>query len=61
MKSKVGQELLNSVSKIGLVGLAFWDNGFKQLTLKDHPIRLPQDIKGKKIQDNVIKGIGSSI
>lgn len=48
MKSKVGQELLNSVSKIGLVGLAFWDNGFKQLTLKDHPIRLPQDIKGKK-------------
>ncbi|GAB6887459.1 TRAP transporter substrate-binding protein [Desulfothermus okinawensis JCM 13304] len=50
MKSKVGQELLNSVSKIGLVGLAFWDNGFKQLTLKDHPIRLPQDIKGKKFR-----------
>ncbi|WP_461834757.1 TRAP transporter substrate-binding protein [Desulfothermus sp.] len=50
MESDVGQELLRSVSRIGLVGLAYWDNGFKQLTLDDHPIRLPQDIKGKKFR-----------
>ncbi len=50
MESDVGQELLRDVSRIGLVGLAYWDNGFKQLTLDDHPIRLPKDIKGKKFR-----------
>lgn len=50
MNSDVGQELLNSVSKMGLVGLAYWDNGFKQMTLDDNPIRVPNDIKGKKFR-----------
>ncbi len=50
MDSDVGQELLQMVSRLGLVGLAYWDNGFKQLTLNDHPIRLPKDIKGKKFR-----------
>ncbi|WP_456324871.1 TRAP transporter substrate-binding protein [Desulfonauticus submarinus] len=50
MNSKVGKELLKGVSRMGLIGLAYWDNGFKQLTLDDNPIRLPKDIKGKKFR-----------
>jgi len=50
MDSDVGKELLQSVSRLGLVGLAYWDNGFKQLTLDDHEIRLPKDVKGKKFR-----------
>ncbi len=50
MDSDVGKQLLQAVSRMGLVGLAYWDNGFKQLTLRDHPIRLPKDVKGKKFR-----------
>ncbi|MBW4964433.1 TRAP transporter substrate-binding protein DctP, partial [Sulfitobacter sp. CW3] len=33
-----------------LLGLSYWDNGFKQLSLKKTPILEPKDVAGKKFR-----------
>lgn len=43
---RVGEMLLASISLKGYKGLAFWDNGFKQITNNVRPIVYPEDIKG---------------
>jgi C4-dicarboxylate-binding protein DctP len=50
MESDVGQELLRMVKEKGLLGLSYWDNGFKQLTLDSNPIHMPEDVAGKKFR-----------
>lgn len=42
----IGKELLNKLQSKGIVGLAYWDNGFKQ-TSANKPLRKPEDMKGK--------------
>lgn len=44
-----GDLLLNKLYDIGLVGIAFWENGFKQFTAS-HPIRRPEDFQGLRIR-----------
>ncbi|MFV0336452.1 MAG: DctP family TRAP transporter solute-binding subunit, partial [Tropicimonas sp.] len=46
----VGQELLDKLDAGGLKGLAFWDNGWRQMTNSVHPIHTPDDVKGLKIR-----------
>ncbi|MCC4289551.1 TRAP transporter substrate-binding protein [Vreelandella aquamarina] len=46
----VGQELLGGLTNVGLVGLAFWENGFRQLTNSKQVIRTPSDLEGMKIR-----------
>jgi C4-dicarboxylate-binding protein DctP len=45
----VGQKVLSVVGKKGLVGLAFWDNGFKDLSA-NKPLLMPQDADGLKFR-----------
>ncbi len=45
----VGQQLLNKLDAKGIHGLAFWDNGFKSFSANT-PIRMPADLKGKKLR-----------
>lgn len=45
----VGQALLKKLEPWGLVGLAYWDNGFKQLSANT-PLRTPADVKGLKMR-----------
>ena len=45
----IGQQLLGNLSSKGVIGLAFWDNGFKQLTA-NKPLRMPEDFKGQKLR-----------
>lgn len=45
----VGRRLLDKLDSKGIIGLAFWDNGFKQMTA-NKPLRLPEDFKGLKIR-----------
>ena len=33
----------------GITGLAFWDNGFKEMT-SNKPLRRPEDFRGLKIR-----------
>ncbi|WP_457561240.1 TRAP transporter substrate-binding protein [Caminibacter sp.] len=50
LDGEVGQKLLNLVNKKGYVALAYWDNGFKQLTDSKRPLIKPEDCKGLKFR-----------
>lgn len=43
---RVGELLFDSIEKQGYKGMAFWDNGFKQITNNERPIIHPEDIDG---------------
>jgi len=45
----VGQKMLMSMKKKGLIGLGYLHNGMKQLSASD-PLRVPADAKGKKFR-----------
>lgn len=46
----VGEETLKVLEKHGLVGLAYWENGFRQITNSIRPITVPDDLKGIEIR-----------
>ena len=46
----VGEKILNALEPKGLIGLAFWENGFRQLTNNVRPIKTPEDFKGIKLR-----------
>ena len=45
----VGQQLLAKLEAKGIKGLAYWDNGFKSFSANT-PIKVPGDLKGKKLR-----------
>lgn len=47
--SEAGQALLRSVEDKGLLGLAYWHNGMKQMSAKK-PLQVPEDAKGLKFR-----------
>ncbi|MBO8167875.1 MAG: DctP family TRAP transporter solute-binding subunit [Thermoanaerobacteraceae bacterium] len=47
---ELGQRLLGNLEKIGLKGLAYWDNGFMHLLNSKRPIRTVEDFKGLKFR-----------
>ncbi|MGG2017118.1 TRAP transporter substrate-binding protein [Bacillus sp. S10(2024)] len=58
LNGKIGEQLLQSLQKDGIKGLAHWSNGFKQLTSNKGPIYTPKDIQGQSfriMQSNVIQ------
>ena len=46
----LGKALLAKLQEKGLVGLAFWENGFRQMTNNRRPIMQADDVKGLKIR-----------
>jgi C4-dicarboxylate-binding protein DctP len=48
MDGPVGQKMFKLLGKKNMLGLAFWDNGFKQLSDNDHPLKTPADLAGLK-------------
>jgi C4-dicarboxylate-binding protein DctP len=48
-QSPLGKELLNKLEPKGILGLGFWDNGFKQMSA-NKPLRMPADFKGLKLR-----------
>lgn len=46
----IGQEVLQDLPKSGLIGLAYWENGFRHLTNNKREVRTAEDIKGLKIR-----------
>ena len=46
----IGRELLQAFAAKGIKGLAFWENGFRQITNNVRPIEKPEDLKGIKIR-----------
>lgn len=45
-----GQKLLGSLKNNGMLGLAFWPNGFKQFTDSKRPLTSPEDFQGLKFR-----------
>src|SRR5476649_744655 len=45
----IGQRLLKLLDSKGMTGLAYWDNGFKQMTA-NKPLNVPADYKGLKFR-----------
>jgi len=45
-----GQELLNSMKNRGLIGVAYWHNGMKQLSTNKDKLTVPPDVKGLKFR-----------
>ncbi|WP_457560334.1 DctP family TRAP transporter solute-binding subunit [Caminibacter sp.] len=50
LDGKVGQKLLNMVTKKGYVALAYWDNGFKEMSDSKRPLIKPSDCAGLKFR-----------
>ena len=50
----VGAAMLKKLESRGLVGLAFWDNGFRVMS-SNRPMHVPTDMKGLKMRINSSK------
>ncbi|MBV8032774.1 MAG: TRAP transporter substrate-binding protein, partial [Betaproteobacteria bacterium] len=46
---KVGQDLFRKLESKGIIGLAYWDNGFKVMSA-NKPLRTPADFRGLKMR-----------
>ncbi len=46
----IGKEILISLENIGFKGLAFSENGFRNLSNNKRPVKTPDDVKGLKIR-----------
>ncbi|PND29916.1 TRAP transporter substrate-binding protein [Achromobacter pulmonis] len=46
----VGKELLNKFAAKNLVGLCYWDYGFRQVSNSKHPINKVEDFQGLKLR-----------
>lgn len=49
MDGEIGQTLFNNIASKGIVGLAYWDNGFRQMT-GNKPLRKTTDFQGVKMR-----------
>lgn len=50
LDGEIGQDLLASLDKVGIKGLTYWENGFRQLTNSKKEIKSPDDLKGMKMR-----------
>lgn len=50
MDGEVGETLKELLEEKGITVLAWWENGFRQMTNNDKPIYKPADMKGLKIR-----------
>lgn len=48
--SPAGAQLLAEMEQYNMVGLAYGENGFREITNNKHPIKTPDDLKGLKIR-----------
>ncbi len=50
LDGKIGQGLLDSLNKVGIKAVGYWENGFRQLTNNKKEIKTPDDLKGMKMR-----------
>jgi tripartite ATP-independent transporter DctP family solute receptor len=46
----IGKRLRDRLPEHGLIGLAYWENGFRNVTNSKRPITRPEDLEGLKIR-----------
>jgi tripartite ATP-independent transporter DctP family solute receptor len=52
-----GQEVLNNMEKFGLKGFGYPENGYRNMTNNEKPIRVPADVKGLQMRVNGSKAL----
>lgn len=50
LDSEVGQDLLKQLEEKGIIGLSYWENGYRQLTNSAKEVKSPADLKGLKVR-----------
>jgi len=50
LDGEIGKKLASGLPSVGLRLLAYWENGFRQITNNKRPIYTPEDLKGIKIR-----------
>jgi tripartite ATP-independent transporter DctP family solute receptor len=60
LDGKVGQDLLKKLEAKGLVGLVYWENGFRNMTNSKHPIVRAEDMQGIK-QNQIALGVFNTL
>lgn len=50
LDGEVGQKFLDMLEDQNLVGLAYWENGFRDITNSERPIESAEDLKGLKLR-----------
>ena len=50
LDGEIGQALIKKLDDIGVVGGAFWENGFREMTNSKHPIESAADCAGLKLR-----------
>ncbi|RQD71863.1 MAG: DctP family TRAP transporter solute-binding subunit [Tindallia sp. MSAO_Bac2] len=50
LDGEIGQSIFDQLEGTGIVGLAFWENGFRNITNSQRPIEVPEDVQGLKIR-----------
>jgi tripartite ATP-independent transporter DctP family solute receptor len=50
LDGEIGQELLASLDQVGMKGLGYWENGFRQLTNSKKEIHTAADLDGMKMR-----------
>jgi C4-dicarboxylate-binding protein DctP len=56
----IGSKLFQKLHSKGIVGLAYWDNGFKDMSA-NKPLRMPADFKGLKLRIQSSKVLDAQI
>ncbi len=56
----IGRDLLKRLEPKGIVGLAFWDNGFKMMSA-NRPLKVPADMKGLKMRIQASKALDAQM
>jgi C4-dicarboxylate-binding protein DctP len=59
-QGKIGQQLFRKLDSKGIIGLAYWDNGFKQMS-SNKPLRTPADFRGQKLRIQSSKVLDGSM
>ncbi len=50
LDGSVGDDLIAKLEPLGIVGGAFWENGFRHMTNSRRPINTPEDCRGLKLR-----------
>src|ERR1039457_4331565 len=48
-QGRIGQQLFKKLDNKGIIGLAYWDNGFKEMSA-NKPLKTPADVRGLKMR-----------
>ena len=64
LDGQLGERLLKKLETKGLVGLVYWENGFRNLTNSKHPVVKAEDLEGIKLrvmQNQVALGVFNAL